>query len=172
MENFSKFANPLKNKGKIITSVINGKQHAVGIIHKDGKTIAVDTSGGIYDDPEALRALQSKGINILTQNMQNTGNCNLMAKHLTNELAQGINDKITMEDLIEYARIQNAQDVRKKADELKNKQNALLAINDRLQKYYVKHRYNLYLKDNYKTKVKNIESVLRELNGRTIIYRQ
>lgn len=214
LENFSKFANLLKNKGKIITSVINGKQHAVGIIHKDGKTIAVDTSGGIYDDPEALRALQSKGINILTQNMQNTGNCNLMAKHLTNELAQGINDKITMEDLIEYARIQNAQDVRKKADELKNKrkaktqntqdirkrvnelknkrkvktqntqdvckkadelknkQNALLAINDRLQKYYVRHRYNLYLKDNYKTKVKNIESVLRELNGRTIIYRQ
>ena len=134
-ENFKKFVEKPENNGKIITSELYPENHAVGIIYKDGKFVIIDTSGGIYDDKEAVKVLKddkNKNVDVLSYNGQTIGNCVLASRVVTNELANDISyGRITMDNLVLYDKLkQKAEDIQTKEERLRKVINRLDDIRD------------------------------------------
>ncbi len=129
---FKEFVEKYKDTGKVITSELYTEDHAVGIIYKDGKFLIIDTSGSIYLDKEAVKALQLNNIDVLAYNSQTIGNCILASRVVTNELANDIsNGKNTMDNLILYDKLKKqAEDIKTKEERLHEFINRLNDIRD------------------------------------------
>ena len=90
-------------QNKVIISELYTEDHAVGIIYKNGYTVIIDTSGGIYSNKSIIDDLKDKNITILSQDIQSIGNCTLASRLVTNELAQSIADEqIDIKALVSY----------------------------------------------------------------------
>lgn len=166
LNNFLNFAKKPENKGKVVTSELYTKNHAIGIIYKNGKVMTVDTSGVVSEDSdnkwnrEASEILKKNNVAMFKQNIQSTGNCVLASRLLTSELAKSVaDDKITMDKLIGFSKnsdnYEKFREVYEKLETVCNKNKFL----------YPNEEYSKEIKDNIdKITEENLKGALEYIN--------